>query len=147
MSNSLTRFVSIFQCKEQSDVMLEKACITVENTAKGGGVYPEVLFQVAKYWYELYLRHTPGGEQQDEMPHESLQLDANGTLMVEPGPSVDMTTGQLIPGQAQAVVVTSAQPPPQPYAHPAITTLAPLGRHRFILILQYPHLILLINKR
>jgi len=36
--------------------MLEKACITVENTAKGGGVYPEVLFQVAKYWYELYLR-------------------------------------------------------------------------------------------
>ncbi|XP_032453263.1 zinc finger SWIM domain-containing protein 8 isoform X6 [Nasonia vitripennis] len=117
---------AILQCKEQSDVMLEKACITVENTAKGGGVYPEVLFQVAKYWYELYLRHTPGGEQQDEMPHESLQLDANGTLMVEPGPSVDMTTGQLMPGQAQAVVVTSAQPPPQPYAHPAITTLAPL---------------------
>lgn len=37
-------------------MMLEKACITVENTAKGGGVYPEVLFQVAKYWYELYLR-------------------------------------------------------------------------------------------
>lgn len=37
--------------------MLEKACITVENTAKGtSGVYPEVLFQVAKYWYELYLR-------------------------------------------------------------------------------------------
>lgn len=36
--------------------MLEKACITVENAAKGGGVYPEVLFQVAKYWYELYLR-------------------------------------------------------------------------------------------
>lgn len=44
------------QCKEQSEAMLEKACITVENTAKGGGVYPEVLFQVAKYWYELYLR-------------------------------------------------------------------------------------------
>lgn len=44
------------QCKEQSEAMLEMACITVENTAKGGGVYPEVLFQVAKYWYELYLR-------------------------------------------------------------------------------------------
>jgi hypothetical protein len=28
----------------------------VENAAKGGGVYPEVLFQVAKYWYELYMR-------------------------------------------------------------------------------------------
>lgn len=41
--------------------MLEKACITVENTAKGGGVYPEVLFQVAKYWYELYLRVSSTG--------------------------------------------------------------------------------------
>jgi len=49
-------FSSYFQCKEQSEAMLEKACIMVENTAKGGGVYPEVLFQVAKYWYELYLR-------------------------------------------------------------------------------------------
>uniref|UniRef100_A0ABD2X903 SWIM-type domain-containing protein n=1 Tax=Trichogramma kaykai TaxID=54128 RepID=A0ABD2X903_9HYME len=111
---------AILQCKEQSDEMLEKACITVETTAKGGGVYPEVLFQVAKYWYELYLRHTPGGEQQDEMPHESLQLDANGQLIVEPGPPVDMSAAQMMPGQAQAVVVTSAPPmPPQTYAHPA----------------------------
>jgi len=36
--------------------MLEHSCLTVENAAKGGGVYPEVLFQVAKYWYELYMR-------------------------------------------------------------------------------------------
>jgi hypothetical protein len=35
--------------------MLEHSCLTVENAAKGGGVYPEVLFQVAKYWYELYM--------------------------------------------------------------------------------------------
>ncbi|XP_034174231.1 zinc finger SWIM domain-containing dorado isoform X1 [Osmia lignaria lignaria] len=119
---------AILQCKEQSDLMLEKACITVENTAKGGGVYPEVLFQVAKYWYELYLRHTPGGEQQDNMPHDSLQLDLNGVLLVEPGPSVDISNGQMMPGPAQAVVVTSTQPPPQPYpTHPTITTLAPLG--------------------
>ncbi|XP_024943377.1 zinc finger SWIM domain-containing protein 8 isoform X1 [Cephus cinctus] len=119
---------AILQCKEQSDLMLEKACITVETTAKGGGVYPEVLFQVAKYWYELYLRHTPGGEQQDEIPHDPLQLDPNGALLVEPGPPVDMTAGQMIPGATQAVVVTSTQPPPQPYPpHPTINTLAPLG--------------------
>ncbi|CRK90648.1 CLUMA_CG004349, isoform A [Clunio marinus] len=53
---------AILQCKEQSDQMLERACITVEKAAKGGGVYPEVLFQVAKYWYELYLRNTPGAQ-------------------------------------------------------------------------------------
>lgn len=38
---------AILQCKEQSDDMLEHACLTVESAAKGGGVYPEVLFQVS----------------------------------------------------------------------------------------------------
>lgn len=47
---------AIVQCKEQSEFMLERSCLTVENAAKGGGVYPEVLFQVAKYWYDLYQR-------------------------------------------------------------------------------------------
>lgn len=47
---------AIVQCKEQSELMLEHSCLTVENAAKGGGVYPEVLFQVAKYWYDLYMR-------------------------------------------------------------------------------------------
>lgn len=44
---------ALFQCKEQSREMLEKACLAVESAAKGGGVYPEVLFHVAKRWYEL----------------------------------------------------------------------------------------------
>lgn len=59
------------------------------------------------------------------MPHETLQLDPNGTLLVESVPAVDMATSQLLPGQSQTVVVTSTQPPPYP-PHPAITTLAPL---------------------
>ena len=33
--------------------MLEKACLAVEGAAKGGGVYPEVLFMVAKKWCVL----------------------------------------------------------------------------------------------
>lgn len=40
--------------------MLEKACMAVEETAKGGGVYPEVLFEVAHQWYWLY-EQTVGG--------------------------------------------------------------------------------------
>ncbi|KAK3090543.1 hypothetical protein FSP39_012583 [Pinctada imbricata] len=39
---------ALFQCKEQSREMLEKACLAVESAAKGGGVYPEVLFDVAR---------------------------------------------------------------------------------------------------
>jgi hypothetical protein len=66
---------AILQCKEQSDQMLERACITVEKAAKGGGVYPEVLFQVAKYWYELYLRNTPGGELEPEEQHDYFNVN------------------------------------------------------------------------
>ncbi|CAG7787025.1 unnamed protein product [Allacma fusca] len=50
---------AILQCKEQSDGMLEKACMIVEASAKGGGVYPEVLFDVARQWYSLYQKHLP----------------------------------------------------------------------------------------
>jgi len=52
---------AILQCKEQSDQMLEKACLAVENAATGGGVYPEVMFEVARHWYDLYKRHAPPG--------------------------------------------------------------------------------------
>lgn len=125
---------AILQCKEQSDIMLEHACLTVESAAKGGGVYPEVLFQVAKNWYELYIRYTPGGEQliENELPHEPM-LDPHGALvaLIEPPPDVQLPPG--IPPQngppvianAGSVVVTTAPPPP--YQHPAATTLAPLG--------------------
>uniref|UniRef100_A0A3Q2XML9 Zinc finger, SWIM-type containing 8 n=1 Tax=Hippocampus comes TaxID=109280 RepID=A0A3Q2XML9_HIPCM len=45
---------ALVQCKEQDNMMLEKACMAVEEAAKGGGVYPEVLFEVAHQWYWLY---------------------------------------------------------------------------------------------
>ncbi|BFZ03243.1 hypothetical protein BsWGS_06282 [Bradybaena similaris] len=44
---------ALYQCKEQSRDMLEKACLAVEAAAEGGGVFPEVLFDVARHWYEL----------------------------------------------------------------------------------------------
>lgn len=77
----------------------------------------------------LSEQQIPGGaDQQDEIPHDSLQLDLNGVLLVEPGPSVDLANTQMMSGPTQTVVVTSTQPPPQPYTHPTITTLAPLGK-------------------
>lgn len=33
--------------------MLERACQAVEQAAEGGGVFPEVLFEVARHWYEM----------------------------------------------------------------------------------------------
>lgn len=54
---------AIMQCKEQNNGMLERACLAVESAAKGGGVYPEVLFDVARRWYELYKETLTGSGQ------------------------------------------------------------------------------------
>lgn len=124
---------AILQCKEQSEIMLEHSCLTVESAAKGGGVYPEVLFQVAKYWYELYVRHTPGGEQilmENELGHENLMDHGPLIALIEPNASLDMNAGHnpqngagVIANNASVVVTTA---PPPPYQHPNVTTLAPL---------------------
>ncbi|XP_077438005.1 zinc finger SWIM domain-containing protein 8 isoform X2 [Vanacampus margaritifer] len=63
---------ALVQCKEQcpmetrrrasmDNMMLEKACMAVEEAAKGGGVYPEVLFEVAHQWHWLYEHSITGG--------------------------------------------------------------------------------------
>ncbi|CAG9823361.1 unnamed protein product, partial [Phaedon cochleariae] len=124
---------AILQCKEQSDETLERACLTVEQAAKGGGVYPEVLFQVAKYWYELYVRHTPGGEQMmdNEMAHDQL-MDAHGALVAlieQPGPVEVQPT-------AASVVVTTAPP----YTHPAPPVGMYVGHYNFLPHVHHPQI-------
>ncbi len=66
--------------------MLEKACMAVEEAAKGGGVYPEVLFEVAhqllavrKQWVEALGPRERGPaavgpmvEQEERHPRESV---------------------------------------------------------------------------
>ncbi|XP_026286597.1 zinc finger SWIM domain-containing protein 8 homolog isoform X2 [Frankliniella occidentalis] len=85
--NEITR--AILQCKEQSDQMLEQSCLTVETAAKGGGVYPEVLFQVARYWYELFMKYSSGSELPIEfdIPEPVFAMEANSMMVLDPGPA------------------------------------------------------------
>ncbi|XP_026480061.1 zinc finger SWIM domain-containing protein 8-like [Ctenocephalides felis] len=110
---------AILQCKEQSDVMLERACVTVESVAKGGGVYPEVLFQVARYWYDLYVILAPG-----DAPHQGHA----------PNPDDVMCAGIAPLGAGDSLVALVVEPTPQdliPMAQlqqppPMVTTSAPV---------------------
>lgn len=110
---------TILQCKEQSDQMLERACITVEKAAKGGGVYPEVLFQVAKYWYELYLRNTPGGELEPEEQHDYFNVNLMSL--------VDSSNELQLQQQASVPPPGPQQNPQQPYPPPQQIPLAQIG--------------------
>ncbi|XP_052006475.1 zinc finger SWIM domain-containing protein 8 isoform X2 [Xyrauchen texanus] len=67
---------ALVQCKEQDNLMLEKACMAVEEAAKGGGVYPEVLFEVAHQWYWLYEQTVGGGS--GAQREGSVRCRANG---------------------------------------------------------------------
>ncbi|XP_037921844.1 zinc finger SWIM domain-containing protein 8-like, partial [Hermetia illucens] len=109
---------AILQCKEQSDQMLERACITVENAAKGGGVYPEVLFQVAKYWYELYMRNTPNSEHEHDVNDMHMDHSVSLNALIEPQDQA----GVQPPQASQQVVVTAA-----PQYQPGVATIAPIG--------------------
>jgi len=91
---------AILQCKEQSDMMLEKACLAVEKAATGGGVYPEVMFEIAHHWYEMYKRHSPPGTLARE--------DGNGRPLVQPV----QRAAQSYPIVTQPNIPVSHPPPP-----------------------------------
>ncbi|VDK62505.1 unnamed protein product [Onchocerca ochengi] len=55
---------ALHQCKEQSSEMLEKACRAVEQAAEKDGVYPEVLFKVARHWFDLFMDSESGNNPQ-----------------------------------------------------------------------------------
>jgi len=99
--NEITR--AIVQCKEQSDHMMEIACLTVEMAAKGGGVFPEVLFNVAKHWFDLYMRNSNSDED-----NYMLQVD----------PREEFKCPYVYQANYSMSVETPQQPPPQSlYAH------------------------------
>lgn len=80
--------------------MLEKACLAVENAATGGGVYPEVMFEVARHWYELYKRHAPPGtlarDDDHSVPPPNRPLPPEG-LPVVSQPSATLAQNPTIP--------------------------------------------------
>lgn len=95
---------ALIQCKEQSNEMLERACLAVESAAKGGGVYPEVLFDVARRWYELY--------------EESLED--------HPGNERNTSSGSSDSGVIEGIIQTPAPPPP---ATPSTCDHSPATSH------------------
>ncbi|KAF8796402.1 Zinc finger SWIM domain-containing protein 8 [Argiope bruennichi] len=122
---------ALIQCKEQSSEMLERACLAVESAAKGGGVYPEVLFDVARRWYELYE------ESLDDHPSNQSERQANShnveavTSVPTPPPTCDhnvVTSHNIHLGQVEGVITTV----------PSVQVLSPLTCPPVSYTLAYP---------
>lgn len=82
------------QCREHSSKLLEEACIAVEQAAEKDGVYPEVLFKVARHWFDLHDESRPIGNQSPQQiiqnPTTSYQQHQAG-LMHFPMPPPNYT--------------------------------------------------------
>uniref|UniRef100_A0A671WKV1 Zinc finger, SWIM-type containing 8 n=1 Tax=Sparus aurata TaxID=8175 RepID=A0A671WKV1_SPAAU len=119
---------ALVQCKEQDNVMLEKACIAVEEAAKGGGVYPEVLFEVAHQWYWLYEQSVGGGSGQ--LRETSGRCGANGGSGRRPpetsSVTASVTAAAVVPViSVGSTIYQSHAMPGQAMAHPHSQGLHP----------------------
>ncbi|XP_034537389.1 zinc finger SWIM domain-containing protein 8 isoform X2 [Notolabrus celidotus] len=134
---------ALVQCKEQDNVMLEKACMAVEEAAKGGGVYPEVLFEVAHQWYWLYEQSMGGGSGQQR--ETSGRCGANGgpgrrpvessCVVLDGGPNMEsgglatvtaVTAAAVVPVISVGSTIYQSHPlPGQAMAHPHSQGLHP----------------------
>ncbi|XP_064457941.1 zinc finger SWIM domain-containing protein 8 homolog [Ornithodoros turicata] len=137
---------ALLQCKEQSPSLLERACLAVESAAKDGGVCPEVLFDVARRWYDLY-EESQQGIGDPPVVQDGGPLDANlqVSLAAPMGPSVPTSESGapetpplfVVEGLAPTQPQLSVVPPlsyPLPYRAPPYPYLG--GVHSF----HHPHL-------
>ncbi|KAH8034125.1 hypothetical protein HPB51_020142 [Rhipicephalus microplus] len=139
---------ALLQCKEQSAAVLEQACLAVESAAKGGGVYPEVLFDVARRWFELYEETTQGT---GDAPASGGDAAPRGNS--PPGLAAPSLEGNGLPDVAASFVMDSLSPAPAPQLpmvpplqytlpyrappYPYIGSL-PAFHHPHLLVTQHP---------
>uniref|UniRef100_A0A8C6T059 Zinc finger, SWIM-type containing 8 n=1 Tax=Neogobius melanostomus TaxID=47308 RepID=A0A8C6T059_9GOBI len=130
---------ALVQCKEQDNVMLEKACMAVEEAAKGGGVYPEVLFEVAHQWYWLYEQSVGGSSGQQR--EASSRCGANGgsgrrppevSCVLDNGANIDApgvaTVTASVTATAVVPVISVGSTIYQPHAMPGQAIAHPHGQ-------------------
>ena len=56
-------------------ILLILVFLSFKKAARGGGVYPDVMFEVAKHWYELYNKNLPAGNAMATPPPGNLLQD------------------------------------------------------------------------
>ncbi|XP_018670723.2 zinc finger SWIM domain-containing protein 8 [Ciona intestinalis] len=129
---------ALLQCREQGAPMLEKACHAVEQAGRGGGVYPEVLFDVARQWEWIHRTvNEEGGNAGNEVARPATAPVSVNTTISSPSntvlPVVTMAprtvthtvSGQTIPVSVSGVVlpgggvITIQDPRIPPICHPA----------------------------
>jgi hypothetical protein len=56
--------------------------LSFKKAARGGGVYPDVMFEVAKHWYELYNKNLPAGNAMATPPPGNLLKNIDNKTVI-----------------------------------------------------------------
>ncbi|CAK8682764.1 unnamed protein product [Clavelina lepadiformis] len=78
---------ALLQCREQGAPMLEKACHAVEQAGRGGNVFPEVLFDVARQWEWIHQRVNEASENDAQRPAAQVQAQTVNVPATSPAPA------------------------------------------------------------
>ena len=62
-------------------ILLILVFLSFKEAARGGGVYPDVMFEVAKHWYELYNKNLPAGNAMVTPPPGNLLKDIDNKIV------------------------------------------------------------------
>lgn len=132
---------ALLQCREQGPEMLEKANIAVEQAGRGGGVYPEVLFEVARQWQWLHEKANNQDSRNQSPPQPAVTVATNVPQAYAlpiaagaPGIAVPVTGMVLHPSSVVTFQGDGGVRPHQPVG----VAVHPQGLHQSVTLIPQP---------
>lgn len=101
---------ALAQCKEQSVEMLERALTTIENATRDGNlVFIDILFEVAKRWYEMYYERTGDSlNSDDDVAVVDIRQPFDNNPTVTPTSPIDLHWGHTTGANPSLATASSA---------------------------------------
>lgn len=84
---------ALLQCRDEDTQLLDRACQAVESAARGGGVYPEVMFDVARHWHHLHEQ----SQTNNSRTHKENSRRGSQSSRSQPQPPASSSTSSVTP--------------------------------------------------
>lgn len=108
----------LLQCRDEDTQLLDRACQAVESAARGGGVYPEVLFDVARHWHYLHEQSQATTTRSHKEGSRNRGTQSVRSQPPQPPPSTPQPNINLFPAPLGGHPSFNSLPPPPPYQTP-----------------------------
>ena len=108
---------ALTQCREEDVQLLDSGCQAVECAARGGGVYPEVLFEVARHWFYLHEQSQSSSSSRTHK-NESRSRISQARTSQSSVPTQSSSVSSLLQQSSFSSPPSYSGVPPPPYTTP-----------------------------